>query len=159
IILVAITVISLVANIFTVEKSAAKAFYLPQYRFWELSLGALLAFAALYAGDHHKEWLRRRVERIGLSQASFASIVSCCGLLLILVAALLFSDRMLYPGAWALVPTLGALLLIAAGPQGIINRLVLSVPAVVFVGLISYPLYLWHWPLLSFRSILGVPDD
>src|SRR5262249_45386052 len=68
-------------------------------------------------------------------------------------------ERMRYPGAWALVPTLGALLLIAAGPQGVVNRLVLSLPAVVFVGLISYPLYLWHWPLLSFRSILGRQDD
>ena len=53
------------------------------------------------------------------------------------------------------MPVVGTLALIAAGPANPINRLVLSNPVAVFVGKISYPLYLWHWPLLSFFFIIG----
>lgn len=60
-----------------------------------------------------------------------------------------------YPGWRALLPVCGALLLIAAGPDALVNRLVLTRRAMVFVGLISYPLYLWHWPLLSFARVVG----
>ncbi len=58
-----------------------------------------------------------------------------------------------YPGWPALLPTIGAALIIAAGPEAWVNRTVLSRGGPVFIGLISYPLYLWHWPLLSFLSI------
>ncbi len=74
------------------------------------------------------------------------------GLPLILALALL-SHNTPYPGWAALLPTLGALLLISAGGSWF-NRHVLSAGPVVFVGLISYPLYLWHWPLLTFALIL-----
>lgn len=58
------------------------------------------------------------------------------------------NDR--FPGWWALLPTIGTVLLIAAGPSSWLNRSVLSRDPAVLVGLISYPLYLWHWPILWF---------
>ena len=64
-----------------------------------------------------------------------------------------------FPGWWALLPTLGTALLIGAGPTAAINKRLLSNRYLVYVGLISYPLYLWHWPLLTFARIVedGIP--
>ena len=60
----------------------------------------------------------------------------------------LIDKRMTYPGWLALLPTLGTLLLISAGPAAWVNQALLSRRLWVGIGLISYPLYLWHWPLL-----------
>lgn len=59
-----------------------------------------------------------------------------------------------FPGVWALLPTVGAAMIISAGPQALLNRTMLSCRFLVWVGLISFPLYLWHWPLLVFLNIL-----
>jgi peptidoglycan/LPS O-acetylase OafA/YrhL len=59
----------------------------------------------------------------------------------------------IYPGWPAMLPTAGAVLIVAAGPAAFANRTLLSLKALVFIGLISYPLYLWHWPILSFLQI------
>src|SRR5207253_1659053 len=75
------------------------------------------------------------------------------GLLLISAGILLCNRERSFPGWWALLPTGGTFLLIAAGDQAWFNRKVLSNRAFVWVGLISYPLYLWHWPLLAFARI------
>ena len=66
-----------------------------------------------------------------------------------------------FRGWQALAPTLGAALVIAAGPDALLNRLVLSRPGLVHLGLISYPLYLWHWPILAFlrHTWFGKPSD
>ncbi|MDR1229444.1 MAG: acyltransferase [Azoarcus sp.] len=64
-----------------------------------------------------------------------------------------------FPGKYALLPVLGAMLLIAAGPKAFGNRLLTFKPA-IWIGLISYPLYLWHWPLISYTHIiLGARPD
>lgn len=74
----------------------------------------------------------------------------------LLGAALLCCDSSTgtYPGFLALLPVGSAFLLIAAGPENPLSRVVLANPASVFLGKISYTLYLWHWPLLSFAWIL-----
>jgi peptidoglycan/LPS O-acetylase OafA/YrhL len=59
-----------------------------------------------------------------------------------------------FPGEWALIPVTGAVLLLAAGPDAVVNRKILSARLLVWFGLISFPLYLWHWPLLSFARIV-----
>jgi hypothetical protein len=59
-----------------------------------------------------------------------------------------------FPGYWALIPVIGTLLILMAGPNAWINRFILSNKVAVWFGLISYPLYLWHWPLLSFARII-----
>ena len=59
-----------------------------------------------------------------------------------------------FPGYWALIPTVGTAILLLVGSKAFVNRKILSNPVLVWIGLISYPLYLWHWPLLSFARIL-----
>ena len=74
---------------------------------------------------------------------------------MLIASGLVFLDRKSnFPGWWALLPTVGVFLLISAGPKAWFNRHVLSNRMLVWVGLISYPLYLSHWPLLSFARIV-----
>ena len=125
-------------------------FYSPLTRFWELSFGAMLAWLSLHPSSSLEEILRRFEGK----RQSLRNMASIIGLALIIGGALLLDQQMRFPGALALLPTSGAVLLIAAGPSAVVNRVVLSNRIAVFIGLISYPLYLWHWPLISYAHIL-----
>ncbi|HEY8097164.1 MAG TPA: acyltransferase family protein, partial [Methylobacter sp.] len=81
------------------------------------------------------------------------NLKSIIGLILISVAVFVLNKEAVFPGWLALLPTIGAFLIISAGPAACANRVILSNRFLVWVGLISYPLYLWHWPLLSFARI------
>ncbi|EBB5493059.1 acyltransferase, partial [Salmonella enterica subsp. enterica serovar Enteritidis] len=72
----------------------------------------------------------------------------------------MIDEKMSFPGYIAIIPVLGASLIIASNGNDLVVSKLLSVRPVVFFGLISYPLYLWHWPIYSFyRSIFaGSPD-
>jgi peptidoglycan/LPS O-acetylase OafA/YrhL len=139
--LVLIAASSFLFNVATAAAYPSMAFYLPMARFWELMLGSALA---LYETT--------RAPRLGANGANMASIA---GLLLIAVSLALIDADSTYPGWWGLLPTIGALLLIAAGPAAWINCALLSSRPMVFVGLVSYPLYLWHWPLLSIARTIN----
>jgi len=76
------------------------------------------------------------------------------GLALIIAGAFYLNKNYPFPGFWALLPTVGAALVIFVGRGSFLNRWLLSNRILVSVGLISYPLYLWHWPLLYFGRIL-----
>jgi SGNH domain (fused to AT3 domains) len=80
--------------------------------------------------------------------------LSLCGAVLLCVGYFLLTKDKRFPGWWALLPTLGAALMIAAGSHAWLNRVLLSNRFLVWIGLISFPLYLWHWPLLSFARIM-----
>ena len=82
-------------------------------------------------------------------------VLAVLGTVLIAAAVLLFEGTDPFPGWRALLPTAGAACLIQAGPGAKVNKLILSHPAAVCVGLISYPLYLWHWPVL----IIAASDE
>ena len=133
----AIAALSFAANIGLTLYKPTAAFFLPAGRFWELLAGSLLAYFHHYGRlpDAHRN------AKAALGAAMLAAAF-----------ALLEAGRA-FPGWWALLPVLGTVLLIWAGPAAWLNRRVLSQPALVFVGLISYPLYLWHWPLLSYARI------
>lgn len=90
----------------------------------------------------------------GLSQVVISNLLSLVGLALIGCSLFLIDKSVPFPGWWGTVPVLGAFFLILAGPSAWVNKSLLSSRYVVFVGLISYPLYLWHWPLLSFGHVL-----
>jgi len=137
----AIAVVSFVLNIALSTGDPTADFYSPLTRFWELAAGAMLAWAEL----HPPSWWPRLPR-------DFAAGVA---LVLILGSALVLNAQMRFPGWLALLPAGGAVLLIAAGPAARINRAVLSNNIAVFIGLISYPLYLWHWPLISYATIIG----
>lgn len=135
-------VLSFAVNIHLSGRAPAEAFYSPASRAWELMVGCALA------------WLVGRGWQL---QGAPAQAASAAGFGLLAAGFLLPDHASAFPGWWALLPTLGAFLVIAAGPQALPNRLILTNRAAVAVGLISYPLYLWHWPLLALRlAAVGV---
>ena len=142
----AVLLVSFAACVWTTSPQSSGAFYSPATRMWELSLGGILALAGGAQKKGAADWTRGRTWLREL--ASFGGIV------LIAAAVRTFEEGTSYPGWKALLPTVGAFLVIAAGEYAVLNRWVLSHPVMVFVGLISYPLYLWHWPLLSFANIV-----
>lgn len=145
-----------------VEGVGAGGFYLPQVRFWELLAGASLACYYVYH-RHSLVGIRAKLEKLLTSLiyskryvdegVTFSNLISLAGALLLLVGFLAVSPKNGFPGAWPLLPVCGAMLIISAGQAAWINRKVLSNRIVVWFGLISFPLYLWHWPLLSFARI------
>jgi hypothetical protein len=84
---------------------------------------------------------------------SSKDVAALLGMVLLVTAFSAIKPDSKFPGWWALLPVGGTVLLIWAGQSAAINRKLLSQPVVVFIGLISYPLYLWHWPLLAFLRI------
>lgn len=115
------------------------AFYSPVSRTWELMVGAWLAVGH----RHGVPWLSR-----------WSTAQSWAGIGLIVAGIALISPTSAFPGVWALLPVLGAALIINAGPDTYLNGRLLSWRPAVWVGLISYPLYLWHWVLLSMVVIV-----
>ena len=98
--------------------------------------------------------LARRNLRSSNTSGSYLGLKSFIGIAAIVLSAGLLTTNDHFPGWRALLPTIGALLLLSAGPNAAINRLLLSRKAFVGIGLISYPLYLWHWPPLSFLRVM-----
>jgi peptidoglycan/LPS O-acetylase OafA/YrhL len=135
-------------NVATVAHNGTAAFYNPASRAWELLIGAGLACMHARAAQ-----APARASKIS------PNLLAWAGVALLVAGLVLITRQRHFPGGWPLLPTLGAAFLIAAGPQAWFNRVVLSNRPMVWVGLISYPLYLWHWPLLSFAQIVesGVP--
>ncbi|UVW28316.1 acyltransferase family protein [Massilia sp. H6] len=141
---------SFVVNIGGVANHASATFYSPASRAWELLLGAGLA--CLHARGTGAGPLSGRA--LALARHLSPNLLSWSGVLLLALGLALITRERQFPGWLALLPVLAAVLLISAGPQAWFNRVVLSNRVLVWVGLISYPLYLWHWPLLSFAQII-----
>ena len=133
----AIALASFVFNVVLIGHDPVATFYLPFSRAWELLAGAALALT----------WTR--VDQSGIASNWRAG----AGLALIVIAAALLNVHRAFPGWWALLPVAGSALLLSA-PASWVNRTLLSWPPMVWTGLISYPLYLWHWPLLVMFAIV-----
>jgi peptidoglycan/LPS O-acetylase OafA/YrhL len=161
--LVLLTWASYELNLVAHEKDPVFDFYLPVTRFWELFAGVLLALwerrAILADGVDGRlsitirRLIFRDAERAKWGEGGPRFCLSLLGALL-LAFALYKARAEHFPGRQALLPVLGAVLLIAAGPQAWCNRVLLACRPAVWIGLISYPLYLWHWPLLSYACVL-----
>jgi peptidoglycan/LPS O-acetylase OafA/YrhL len=135
-----LTCISFSLNIFLISGHPSETFYLLFTRFWELSLGGILAYAKIRG------------------KCSFSTrinnVVSFCAFLLLAIGLLFIQKKAAYPGWWALCPVVFAVMIIIAGEKAALNKYLLSNKLIVGVGLISYPLYLWHWPLLSITKMV-----
>lgn len=118
-------------------------FYLPFGRAYELLIGAIVATAPL-----------PRIARAGIGDA-----LSVTGLVMIAASIALFHSGMAFPGAWALLPCVGSALILYTGAnRTTLGGRWLSHPLPVFFGSISYSLYLWHWPLLSYARFAMLRD-
>lgn len=134
-------------NIYSINIDPVFTFYNPLTRMWEILIGASSIFLSPI-------FLKIR------TSYKLNNFFSILGFALIVAGVLFTSNTSPFPGYWALLPTMGAALIISTGSEAILNRKVLAIPPLVFIGLISYPLYLWHWPLFSFSYILsGGPLD
>ncbi len=144
---------SFVWNVVLTRTDPSQAFYLPFTRFWELMIGCVVAFATAQNtfAELSPPGLTALYER---HRQKIHDTAGWLGLVLIVVAAATLKSTRAFPGWWALLPTLGAALMILAGPASTINRWVLSNRTMIYIGLISYPLYLWHWPILSYARML-----
>ena len=135
----AIAILSLSVNFMY---SHANVFYWPHARVWELIVGGVLASRYPIVKDFFDRRPRfatvSSILAVGSLFLGFAFLTKEQSFLLVIVA------------------TASTLLTIAVGQTAGINRWFLSMPLVVWLGLISYPLYLWHWPLLSFAEILTI---
>lgn len=145
-----ILMLSFASNVWLTHADAVAAFYSPLTRFWELLVGAVLA--TINPGGTRRDGSPASIAA-RLCGSTGANAMALCGSILLVIAMVGFDSGQSFPGWRALLPTLGAALLISAGPAALINRHILSRRAVVWVGLISYPLYLWHWPLLAWLNI------
>ena len=160
--LVAMFVVSFVLNVKGIKTNSVRTYFAPHTRFWELLAGGLLAYFQLFRKNPLQDWLKKR--KVGqivtdnyMSYEKLNNIMinslAVVGLLLIVYSSYSFSRATPFPGWNALIPVLGSFLLILSGPAAWVNRNILANRIMVFVGMISYPLYLWHWPLLSFARI------
>ncbi len=125
-------------------------FYSPLTRFWEFAAGAFIASSV----THPIPSLSAIIARIRQNLPALDNWASAAGMALMTGSAALLHERMPFPGLWAVPPVVGSVLVIAAGSRAWLNRIVLSHRVPVYVGLISYPLYLWHWPLISYFYII-----
>ena len=146
---------SFLLNLFLIEKNTSATFFLPFTRIWELLAGSLLAFCVQAEFVKHSS-LRAKLS----SNTAVNQVLSILGLLLLTLGLLFIHQDQLFPGSWALLPVMGTVMIILAGNKAWFNQAVLTNRILVGIGLISYPLYLWHWPLLSFARILerGQPE-
>jgi peptidoglycan/LPS O-acetylase OafA/YrhL len=139
VILLAAMALSFGAGIWAVLNAPAKAFYLLHFRIWELLIGALVAAAP------------------PAKYGAFASrTLTVLGLASVFLPVCFYSPELPFPGAYAAVPCLGTALVIHARCQEGMVAGFLSNPVSIFIGRISYSLYLWHWPIIVFsRYALG----
>ena len=133
--------LSLGGNLVMSRISGSADFFLTPWRAWEFLGGALLAWWHFDKG--HEE-----------DVPAHRHLISVLGAILLAMGLVLIREDGSYPGWKALLPVAGSLLVIEGGKGAWLNRFILSNPAVVWIGLISYPLYLFHWPALSFVHIV-----
>jgi peptidoglycan/LPS O-acetylase OafA/YrhL len=135
--------ISFLLSIKLLRHHPSMAFYMLVPRAWELLMGSLLALKVVPP-------VNRRMVR---------EIAAAAGLVLIACADFFYTDQTPFPGLAAFVPCFGAWLVIYAGEQGASwANTVLTFPPLVFIGVISYSLYLWHWPLIVFTQYFSGHD-
>jgi len=142
-ILIALFVLSLATNILLADLYTKYSFYMLPTRAWELLAGIILSLGILPVIRHHR----------------IADMIALVGLALIIGTMLMLQETSVFPGVNAVYPVLGAALIIYSGAQvhTVVARL-LSHKALVFIGLVSYSFYLWHWPVTVYTKMVWDSD-
>jgi len=136
-----IFIISYICSVITIKYTGGANYYSPASRFWELMLGAIVSSL-----------------KFCNIKTSVSKLMPLIGLAIIAASEFIINEKMSFPGYIALLPVLGAAIIVAHDGSDVLGNRILSTKPLVFIGVISYPLYLWHWPLYSFyRSIFS--DD
>ena len=129
-------IISFSINVYFVKDYSQKVYYHTLARFWQLAAGSLLAV-----------WLMNYKVLQNSNNSKTKILIGGGGVILIVIGALWIDGQMIYPGLLAIVPVLGAAMVIIS------NIKLKQYFGFVKLGLISYPLYLWHWVIISFLYI------
>jgi len=141
--IIALWIATVLLSIYLTGEDKSMAYFLLPARFFELLMGAMLAIL----------W-----DRIPKLTKSINHTISILGILLVFIPAILLTKESVFPGLNAFWPCFGAVLLILSGKEkdskGIVNR-ALEYRGAVFLGLLSYSMYLWHWPIIVFTKYLG----
>lgn len=141
-----LAIVSVAASIVLLDRYPVATFFLLPTRAWELLTGSLLALFA---------------SRLAIQRSTSRELISAVGFAAIVLSGLLYTPHTKFPGLAAAVPVIGTMMLIwggmshsaATGALPLVNRMLGTKP-VVFVGLISYSLYLWHWPIFAYARYL-----
>jgi peptidoglycan/LPS O-acetylase OafA/YrhL len=141
--LIILTLLSLVICVLGTSYSPSATFYLIPTRTWELLLGSLLAINVFPL----------------IKNQRICDLLSVFGLILISCSIFFYTSDTAFPGMAAIVPTVGAGLIIYSGiaTESLVGKL-LSFKPLVFIGLISYSLYLWHWPILAYAKYYSIQE-
>ena len=152
----AIFALSLIGNVLLIKHLPEKLFFMPFSRFWQLLGGSIIAWFQAYRMDTITTI--RTKNCLSIKNQNFIitlpSLLSTLGLALVFLGFFLLDGSMAYPGALALIPTVGAILIILGGQNAFFNKHFLSNKYLIYIGLISYPLYLWHWPIYTYARML-----
>jgi len=127
-----------------VSSDNSSAYYFPLSRFWELFIGGLLSIAL------------EKKSGFTLTAERHKSTLSAIGLSLIFTGFWVINSESLFPGYLALLPVMGTALVILSGGDAWLNKTLLANRVVVWFGLISFSLYLWHWPIFSYWNLIAI---
>jgi peptidoglycan/LPS O-acetylase OafA/YrhL len=138
-----LSILSFIACVILTRENASAAFYWIPTRAWELFIGSMLALNSI-------AFPIRRIVR---------EVSSLTGISMILTSVFMYSAETPFPGYAALLPTIGTALVIYSGAGGssFVNR-ILSLKPLVFIGFISYSLYLWHWPIIVYTKLWFIKE-
>ena len=135
---ISLFIASFIFSMYATYKDSKTAYFLLTSRAWEMLFGGL---AFLYPWS-----LKNKLQQIS---------TQCFGLILIGTSYFLISKDTPWPGYMALIPVLGAYLIIVSNYQ---NNLLISNPIFSYIGKWSYSIYVWHWPLAVFGFYFVLPD-
>jgi peptidoglycan/LPS O-acetylase OafA/YrhL len=146
IILFAILILSLSFAEWGSVNNQLNNFYLLTSRIWEIFFGVIISLL------HHKNFMI-------IKNKYFINFLTIVSLLIIFISLTIFGNELQHPSLFTLLPVLATSLIIYFNTEHTVVGKFLSLNFLVYIGLISYSLYLWHFPILSFMFLMGLDDN